>query len=106
MTSLEKAYKIKDILDSKKAVDINILHVQDKTVIADYFVIATGTNSTHVKALADEVEFELKKTDILPLSHEGKLSNSWVLIDYGDVIVHVFSKEARDFYELENLWNR
>lgn len=106
MTSLEKAYKINEILDSKKAVDMNILHVQDKFVIADYFVIATGTSSTHVKSLADEVEFELKKMNVLPLSHEGKMSNSWVLLDYGDVIVHIFSKEARDFYDLEKLWNK
>ena len=106
MTSIEKAYKIKEILEEKKAIDTNILHVQDKFVIADYFVIATGTSSTHVKALADEVEFELKNLDVLPLSHEGKMSNSWVLLDCGDVIVHIFSKEARDFYDLEKLWNR
>lgn len=106
MNSLEKAYKIRDVLDSKKAVNVSILHVQDKTVITDYFVIATGTSSTHVKALADEVESEFKKEDILPLSYEGKMSNSWVLLDYGDVIVHVFSQEARDFYDIEKLWNR
>jgi ribosome-associated protein len=106
MTSLEKAYKIKDILDSKKAVEINILHVHDKSVISDYFVIATGTSSTHVKSLADEVESELEKLKVLPLSHAGKLSNSWVLLDYGDVIVHIFSQEARDFYDLEKLWSK
>ncbi len=106
MNSLEKAYEIKKILESKKAVDMNILHVQDKSVIADYFVIATGTSSTHVKALSDEVESELKKVNIMPLGHEGKISNSWVLLDYGDVIVHIFSKEARDFYDIEKFWNK
>lgn len=104
MNSLEKSNKIKEILESKKAVDISLLHVQEKTIIADYFVISTGTSSTHVKSLADEIDAQLKELGVLPVGYEGKLSNSWVLLDYADVIVHIFSQEARDFYALESLW--
>ena len=91
MNSLEKSNKIKEILESKKAVDISLLRVQEKTVLADYFVVATGTSSTHVKSLAEEIDARLSEFDISPIGHEGKLSNNWVLLDYGDVIVHIFS---------------
>ena len=104
MNSLEKSNKIKEILESKKAVDVSLLRVKEKTIIADYFVVATGTSSTHVKSLAEEVDANLKNLDIAPIGHEGKLSNNWVLLDYGDVIVHIFSQEARDFYSLESIW--
>ncbi len=106
MTSLEKANKIKDILDSGKALEISVLKVKEKSVITDYFVIATGTSSTHVKALADEVEYQMEKEKILLKGSEGKISNSWILLDYNDVIVHIFSQEARDFYDLESLWSK
>ena len=90
-------------LDDKKGVDVKTLAVSDKTVLADYFVIATGTASTHVKALADEVEFKLKEAGY-PCGHiEGH--GEWVLLDYHSVIVHVFTKNAREFYKLEKLWD-
>ena len=95
---------IAEILDSKKARDIKVLHVADKTVIADYFVICTGNSSTQVKALAGEVEYRLEQRGIKPYGVEGRDNNSWLIVDYSNVIVHVFSREARDFYKLDKLY--
>ena len=78
-----------------------------KTILADFFVIATGTSTTHVKALADEVEYLLKEKDNRLVDHvEGFESSRWILLDYGDVVVHVFHSEERDFYSLEKLWQQ
>ena len=102
----EAAKKIATILDSKKALDVKILNVAEKTVLADFFVFATGTSTTQVNSLADEVEFKLKTEDgIEPLRVEGAGSGSWVLIDYGSVIVHVFGVQSKEFYKLEKLWS-
>ena len=95
---------IADILDSKKARDIKVLHVEDKTVIAEYFVLCTGNSSTQVKALAGEVEFRTEQRGLSPYSVEGRDNNSWILLDYSNVIVHIFSREAREFYNLEKLY--
>lgn len=91
-------------LDDKKALDIKLLKVEDLTVLTDYFVIATGTSSTHVKALADEVEAKLTENGIEPGHVEGNRSRDWILLDYGSVVVHVFYPEAREYYALEHLW--
>ena len=104
MTSLETAKMAVKALDSKKALDIKVIQIQDISAIADYFVIATGTSSTHVKALADEVEAQLDEAGISVSHVEGYRSNSWILLDYVDVVVHVFSDEAREYYDLERLW--
>lgn len=104
MTSKELAGKIVKILDSKKALDIRVIGISDLTIIADYFVLATGTSNTQVKALADEVEYQLKQQDIMPNRMEGYNSSSWILVDYGNVVVHIFQKDTRDFYSLERLW--
>ena len=104
MTSLELVKKIAGILDQKKGMDIQAIKVRDLTIVADYFVIAGATSTTHVKSLADEVEYQLKQEDIYPARIEGYGSASWVLIDYGEVIVHIFNPEAREFYKLERLW--
>lgn len=104
MTSLETAKMAVKALDSKKALDIKVIKIQDISAIADYFVIATGTSSTHVKALADEVEVQLDESGISVSHVEGYRSNSWILLDYIDVVVHVFSDEAREYYDLERLW--
>ena len=104
MTSLETAKMAVKALDSKKALDIKVIEIQDISAIADYFVIATGTSSTHVKALADEVEAQLDEAGISVSHVEGYRSNSWILLDYVDVVVHVFSDEAREYYDLERLW--
>ncbi len=104
MTSLELAKKAAKVLDDKKAMNLNIIGIRDISVLADYFVIATGTSNTHVKALADEVEFQLKEAGITAGHIEGYRSNSWVLLDYGNVIIHVFTQESRQFYDLDRLW--
>lgn len=92
------------ILDNKKGLDIRIIKIKDISVLADYIVIATGTSGTHVKALAGELEEQFKKIGITPKHVEGHRSDSWILIDCNTVIVHVFSNEAREFYNLEKLW--
>lgn len=100
----ENALEIAKILDSGKAQDVKILYVSKQTVIADYFVIAEGTSTTQVNALADEVRFKMAQKDIRPLRIEGENSGSWVLLDYASVIVHVFLNSQRDFYKIEKLW--
>lgn len=104
MEALEMVNVIAKALDSKKAVDLKALRVHDLTVLADYFVIASGTSNTHVGALADEVDFKMGEVGIQPSRVEGADSRSWILLDYGAVIVHVFYPEAREFYALERLW--
>lgn len=103
MTSYEQALLTAKALDSKKGIDIQVIEIGDISVLADYMVIATGTSSTHVKA-ADEVEYQLDNAGISVSHIEGYRSNSWILLDYVDVIVNVFSDEAREFYDLERLW--
>ena len=104
MTSLELAKEAAKILDSKKGIDIQAIGVSEVTTLAAYSVIAAGGSGTQVKALADEVEFQLKQLGISPNHIEGHRSNTWILLDYGNVVVHVFLKETRDFYDLERLW--
>ncbi len=104
MTELELAKVAAKALDSKKALNLKILRITELSVIADYFVIATGTSNTQVKALADEVEYQLKEKGVTPGHIEGYNSNSWVLLDYGSVVVHVFTQESRSFYDLDRLW--
>ncbi|MBQ7035233.1 MAG: ribosome silencing factor [Clostridia bacterium] len=92
-------------LNSRKATDIEVLHVGDITVMADYFVICSGSSSTQIRTLGDEVEFQLKEQiGLAPIHREGHPSSNWILLDYGFMIVHVFHREARDFYKLEHLW--
>lgn len=90
-------------LDNKKAADIKALAVTDLTVVADYFVIATGTSGTHIRALADEVEDVMTKNGVEPNHIEGK-STGWILLDYGTVIVHLFTADQREHFNLERLW--
>ena len=92
------------ILDSKKAKDIKLLHVEKQTVIADYFVICTGNSRTQIKSLADEVEYKLSLVDIAPMHTEGAETGIWVLQDFGNVIVHIFNRDSRDFYKLDKLY--
>ena len=104
MEPLELTKTIAKILDKKKALDIKAIKITDLSIIADYFVIATGTSTTQVKSLADEVEYELTKLGLEPNKTEGYQSSTWVVLDYYDVIVHVFCGEQREFYSLERLW--
>lgn len=104
MESLTLAKKAAEILDNRKAGRINVIKIEDISSLADYFVIANGESSTHVRALADELEEKLKEEGVMPARIEGYRSNSWVLLDYGSVVAHVFTQEARDFYDLDRLW--
>ncbi|NLJ96920.1 MAG: ribosome silencing factor [Clostridiales bacterium] len=91
-------------LEDKKGEDIQVIEIKDISVIADYFIIANGSNSQQVDALVDSVKEKMSKGGFEPLRVEGVRSASWILLDYGDVIVHVFSKEDRLFYNLERIW--
>lgn len=93
-----------EALDEKKAEDIKVIEVSDITILADYFIIANGTNSSQVSALVDSVEDALTKNGFEPKRIEGIGSTNWILMDYGDVIIHIFSKEDRLFYDLERIW--
>jgi ribosome-associated protein len=101
---LDLATQIAGILEEKKAQDVRIFRVADRTVIADYFVIATGTSSTHVKALTDEVEFKLGEEGKYPTHSEGYDHAGWIVLDYDSILVHVFQKDSREFFKLEKLW--
>lgn len=98
------AEKIVTLLDMHKAGSIKLLHVADKTVLADYFIICAGNTNTQTKGLADEVEYKLGLEGITPTHVEGFESATWILMDYTSVIVHVFNAETRRFYNLEKLW--
>ena len=104
MDAKELAVSIAHVLDSKKALDIRVLKIRDLTVISDYFVIAGGSSSTQVQALAAEVEYQLGLQNVKPLHTEGQDSRNWILLDYGSVIVHIFDPAARSYYNLERLW--
>ena len=97
------AEKIVKTLDEKKALDIKVIKVEELSILADYFIIATGTSNTHVKALAGDVEDALTKDGVEPQNIEGR-ATGWILLDYGTVIVHVFLPVQREFYNLERLW--
>ena len=103
MTTEELLKLTVETLDRKKGMDIKALKVTDLTVIADYFVIVTGTSPTHIKALSDDLEDKLAEKGKNAKSVEGK-ATGWILLDYGTVIVHVFTKESRENFNLEKLW--
>ncbi len=90
-------------LDSKKAKDIQVFQIDELSTLGDYLMIANGTSSTQVRALADEVEYKLSEAGREPHHIEGRATN-WYLLDYQSVMIHVFDKEARDFYNLDRLW--
>lgn len=104
MDSLDLAKRIVKILDNKKADKIEVIKVRDLTIISDYFVIASANNSTHVKSLVDEVEFKMKEQGKSPERVEGYQNANWIVLDYLDVVVHIFYEETRHIYNLEKLW--
>ena len=104
MTALERARFIAKALDSKKGEEIKVLHIGDLTTIGDYFVVVTGNSTSQVRALADEVDEKMSKEGLEPKRIDGYQSCQWILMDYYDVIVHIFLKETREFYALERLW--
>lgn len=105
---MEQAKKMVKIayhaLDEKKAEDIKIINLEGISVLADYFIIANGTNSSQVQTLVDNVEEELHKAGYSLKQREGYSNGNWVLLDFGDVIVHIFDRENRLFYDLERIW--
>ena len=105
MTQEELIASAVKILDSKKAEDIRVIKIGDLTILADYFIIADGTSSTQTKALADELEFRLKQQGRVPKQVQGNNGSNWIILDYSDVVIHIFYKETRDFYNLERLWS-
>lgn len=106
MTPKEMAILAVQALDSKKGGEIKALEVTELTSLADYFVLCTGSSNTQINALCDAVEEKLEKeAGERPLHREGHRVGTWVLLDYGCVVVHVFSNEAREFYSLERLWS-
>lgn len=105
LTTEQKIEVIVKALDSKRAEDIQAIKIGDLTIIADYFIIADGTSNIHTKALAEEVEFKMTQLGIEPSRTEGYQGQTWIVLDYGDVVVHVFYKETRDYYNLERLWS-
>ena len=101
----EMALAAAKALDSKKGRDIKVLEIDKITTLADYFVLATGSSNTQINALVDNVEKVLhEEAEEEPLHREGYRGGTWVLLDYGCVVVHVFNDEARKFYSLEHLW--
>ena len=88
----------------KRAENIQVIKITDLTILGDYFIIANGTSSTHTKALADEVDYVMSKEKIEPRHTEKDNGSTWIIHDYGDIVVHVFNKDTRGFYNLENLW--
>ena len=104
MTAKEIAKNAFMFLDEKKAIDIKIIDISNISVIADYFIIFGGSNSRQVQAIAENVEEKLGKMGVGPKSTEGYSSANWILLDYQDVIIHVFNQEQRLFYDLERIW--
>ena len=104
MTDLETVKTVVKALDSKKAGNIRVLKIGDLTILANYFVIAEGGSNTQVKALADEVDYQMGLLGVEPKNMSDTQGATWITIDYIDVVVHVFYKETREFYDLERLW--
>ena len=104
LTAKEVAYEVTKALDSKKGMDIKLLRIDEVSTLADYFLICTGTSNTHVRTLCDYAEYTLEQLGEPMLGREGHRGNSWELLDFGSIVVHVFTEEAREFYSLERLW--
>ena len=100
----EIAIAVTKALDEKKGMDIKLLKIDRVSSLADYFLICTGTSNTHVKTLCDYAEYTLEQLGETMLGREGHRGNSWELLDYGTIVIHVFTEEAREFYALERLW--
>ena len=104
LSAKEVAYAVTKALDEKKGMNLKLLRISDVSTLADYFLICTGTSNTHVKTLCDYAEYTLEQLGEPMLGREGHRGNSWELLDYGSLVVHVFTEEAREFYSLERLW--
>jgi ribosome-associated protein len=105
LTPKEVALAAAKALDDKKGIDIRLLKITDISSLADYFLICTGSSNTHVKTLCDAVEEAMDQLGEPALRREGHRSGTWVLLDFGCLVLHVFTDETRKFYDLERLWN-
>ncbi len=104
MESLELLKIAANALNEKKALELSALKISDLTVLTEYFLICTATSSTHVRALCDEVEDKLSENGVSPHHIEGR-ATGWIVLDYGSVIVHIFSRDQREFYGLDKMWS-
>ncbi len=104
MDSKEMARLVCEALEDKKADDIKVINIAEVSVVADYFIIASGTNRNQVQAMSDNVEEVLGRAGVNPKQIEGYQTANWILLDYGDVVVHVFDEENRVFYDLSRVW--
>ena len=104
LSAKEVALAVTKALDEKKGIDIKLLRIEKISSLADYFIICTGTVNTHVKTLCDYAEYTMEQLGEPMLGREGHRGNTWELLDFGSVVVHVFTEEAREFYSLERLW--
>lgn len=102
----DKLRIIKDSCKEKKGIDIKVLDIKGLSSIADYFVIVSGNSVRHVSALADEIEEKMDEKGINLENIDGKTTSRWILLDYGDIIVHVFHKDEREYYDIERLWSK
>ena len=102
---LELARRVAEIAEEEKAINVIILDIRDLTVIADYFVIASGRSTIQVKSIAEKIEDELLNLGYRPLRREGFNEGRWVVLDYQGVMIHIFRQQERDFYHLEGLWS-
>ena len=105
MEPFEAAKLAVKALDDKQAGDIRLLKTEELTVLADYFIICTANSTSHVRTLYDEVDKRLSMAGLPPIRREGYRNSNWLLLDFGCLIVHIFQKETRDFYNLEKLWD-
>lgn len=106
LEALEIARKAVDTASDKQATDIILLDTKEICGFSDYFVICTSETSRQTRAIADEIQNKLKKEGVLPLHLEGTSDSGWLLLDYGDVIIHIFASAERDYYQLERLWDK
>lgn len=103
--SLKLSKTAVDALNEKKAIDVKVIDISEISTLADYFIIAGASNKNQIEALVDSVEEKLSKQGYVPRHIEGKGGNDWILLDYNDIVVHIFSDDSRSFYDLERIWN-
>ena len=104
LTGKEILTQAAKVLDSRKAEDVMAIDIEGISIIADFFLLASGGSNTQVRALADELELKLSQAGVQPLRIEGAQTATWIIIDYGSVVIHIFHRETRKFYNLERLW--
>jgi ribosome-associated protein len=106
LDSEQKVEIIREAMEELKAQDISVLHVNEKTQMTDYMIICSGTSNIHIRAIADRIIERMKEQDIKGVRREGYNEARWILMDFGDVVAHVFDPEDRQFYRLEEFWQK